>query len=141
LIGNPDMCAPQTAIQGLANWKSRRWPLPTGRSHAAALNRRGDRSTESIAPACRQQRHATRPPVRTLARWNRDAAHIEQVHEIGVGAEHRVRPDRVGGDLLEGHESREGRHAEGVDLGKLVEAGALQLPEPVLAAECIDGRQ
>ena len=49
----------------------------------------------------------------------RQAAEIEQIDEIGVGAEPAVELDRIGQHLLDGSNGRRGRQRQRVELRKV----------------------
>ena len=98
--------------------RARRRRPPAPPAAPATRSRRGSRfPSRSISrprlaispsrPAARQQRHAPRPPVVPRRRRHRQPAEPEQVDEVGVGPEPRVRPDRIRRDLVERHEGRE----------------------------------
>ena len=94
LSGRPDMWAPQTA--SLTDF-----PRAAGRAAAAcSVNVRGARASavrarcrsrrptsSRIAKRRRDQRHAERQAVVREARRHGDRREVEQIHEIGVGAE------------------------------------------------------
>ena len=68
---------------------------PSVRPLAAWMSRASAAVSQSL-PAARQQGDAHRQAVVALAGRHGDAAHVEQVDEIGVGAEPAVGGDRIG---------------------------------------------
>ena len=91
-----------------------------------------------IVAGGREQRHPERRPVRAHRGRHRQPAKIEQVDEIGVGAEPAVELDRIGQHLLDGVDGRHGRQQQCVDLAKDVIAHAPQLFELIEGRERID---
>ena len=86
----------------------------------------------------REQRDAERRAVRAHRGRQREAAEIEQVDEVGVGAEPAVELDRIGEHLLDRVDGRHRRHQQRVDLAKDVVAHAAQLFELVERREGVD---
>ena len=68
-----------------------------------------------VAPGRRHQGHALRQPVRPEPRRQGQRAQIEQVDEVGVGAEPAVEQDRLGGELVDPVDRGRGRQQQHVD--------------------------
>ena len=119
--------------------KRRRRTGPVRCAETACLDRCGKRRAEPVTTGGRQEGDASWTAVGASPRPNRDAAHVEQIDEVGVGTEPRVRADRIGGDFSHRDEGRDGRHAEHVDLCKLLFAGTGERLQPICALECVDG--
>ena len=103
-----------------------------------AGKRRGERSPR---PAAASRVTLIGRPSLALAGRHGDAAHVEQVDEIGVGAEPAVGGDRIGEHRLERVVRRRGRHAEQVDRGddrRELRLVGLQRIEPL---EGVGGRE
>ena len=109
LSGSPDMCAPQTASSISSGAAADSAGRPAARGQPGRAERRSPQALDPRAralasspsrPAAREQRDAARPAVAPRRRRHGEAAEVEQVDEIGVGAEPCVRPDRIGGDLV-----------------------------------------
>ena len=93
--------------------------LPARRAQASGLSTAGGIAANSAIAAGGAS--SVTPPGRPSARVTRrhgNAAQVEQIDEIGVGAEPGIRPDRVGRDLVQRDEGRDRRHAQRVDRGK-----------------------
>ena len=112
----------------VGNRKRRRRTRPVRRAEPARLDGSGERGAEPVTTGGRQEGDASWTAVGASPRPNRDAAHVEQIDEVGVGAEPRIRADRIGSDFRHRHEGRDGRHAERVDRCKLLLAGAAPAP-------------
>ena len=88
-------------------------------------------------PGGREQRDAGWRAVGAHRRRHREPAQIEQVDEIGVGAEPAVELDRIGQHLLDGVDRRHGRQHQRVDRAEDVVAHAAQFLELVERREGI----
>ena len=113
-----------------------------GRAHrqsGVGVKHAAERGEQRVAAAGRQQRDAERRAVRPHARRQREAGEVEQVDEIGVGAEPAVELDRIGQHLLDRVDGRHGRHQQHVDLAEDVIAHAAQVFELVERREGIHG--
>ena len=89
-------------------------------------------------PAGRQQRDAERRAVGMHRGRQREPAQLQQVDEIGVGAEPAVELDRIGQHLRDRVDGRHRRQQQRIDRGKHVVAHAPQSFEPVEGLERID---
>ena len=83
----------------------------------------------------RDQGDAGREPVRAEAAGHSEGAQVEQVHEVGVGPQQSVGPDRVGGEFRARHGARVGRHGEHVDAVPERVGGSAQLFQAVPGGE------
>ena len=93
--------------------------------HAADAGERG------VAPGGRQQRDAERNAVGAHRGRQRQAAEIEQVDEIGVGAEPAVELDRIGQHLRGRIGGRRGRQHHRIEIGKGALGDAAQRLQPI----------
>ena len=92
-----------------------------------------------IVAGRRQQRDAERDAVGAHRGRQRQAAQIEQVDEIGVGAEPAVELDRIGQHLRDRVDGRRGRQHQRVDAGKDALADAAQPLQPVQRRKRVGG--
>ena len=103
-----------------------------GMEHAAERGERG-----VLAGLCKE-RNAERRAVGVHRRRHCQRAEIEQVDEVGVGAEPAVEPDRIGVHLLDGVDGRHRRQHQRVDRQKRVVAHAAQLLELIECGKGVD---
>ena len=92
-----------------------------------------------ILSAGAEEGHAGRAAVRAERSRHGDAGHIQQVDEVGVGAEPGVGAERVGADLGERRHAGRGRHGQRIDAAQHRLHHALELGQPVDAGERIGG--
>ena len=74
-----------------------------------------DGGQERIVAARREQRDAERDAVRPHRGRHGEPAQIEQVDEVGVGAEPAVELERIGQHLIDGVDGGRGRYEQCVD--------------------------
>jgi hypothetical protein len=82
------------------------------------VKRASDAREQRILPCGRQERDAERCAVVCDRRRHREAGEIEQIDEVGVGAEVAVEPHRIGLDLGDGVGRGRRRHHQHIDVGK-----------------------
>ena len=104
------------------------------RKAGAGVHGKPDAGELRVAAAGRQQRNAERRAVGAQRDGNGDAGKVEQVDEVGVGAEPRVGTERVGLDLGHGGGGRHGRHHQRVDATQRLARQRAQL------GQAVDGR-
>ena len=122
--GMPDRCAPTTAMAissaagAGASGASGGCGTPSAPSGSpvSAWNDAADGRQQRICPARREQRDAERHAVLAHRGRHREPAEIEQVDEVGVGAEPAVELDRIGQHLLDGIDRGRGRQQQRIDL-------------------------
>ncbi len=121
----PDRCAPTTAI-AISSFAARRQLAASAGCHALGADRSAgirmkhaaDTGERGVRACRRQQRDAEGNAVVAHRGRQREAAEVEQIDEIGVGAEPAVEFDRIGQHLRGGIGGRRGRQHDGVDIGE-----------------------
>ena len=118
--GMPERCAPTTA-SSISPSRARldragglgcgAFVAPSG-VRGTGMKLGAERSEEGVAAGRRDQRDAGRKTVGAKATGHGERAEVEQVDEVGVGAELGVRPDRIGVEIGERARARIGRHGE-----------------------------
>ena len=88
-----------------------------------------------------KQCDASRTPVHTCRDRHGDARHVEEVDEIGVGAELGIRADRIGLQILDREEGRDRRHAQAIHLRQHRFRLPLERRQPVDTLERVGGRK
>ena len=119
----PERCAPTTAIATSPAAAPRRKRRQRRLRHAHRPERqvglRVERATEAreqrVLAGGRKERHAERRAVGRDRRRHREAGKIEQIDEVGVGAEIAVEPHRIGLDLGHRVGRRHGRDHQDID--------------------------
>ena len=145
----PDRCAPTTAMRDLVRRRRGGQPASGGcgtseraeRQPGVGVKRAAERGQQRVA--ARRARAASRRTAcrrRASPAGTASAAQIEQVDEVGVGAEPAVEPDRIGQHLLDACRpwARSARISTSIAPNTRV-AHAAQLLEPVERRERIDG--
>jgi hypothetical protein len=95
-----------------------------------------ERGERRVVARLREQRDPERRGLHRRRHGQR--AEVEQVDEVGVGAEPAVEPDRIGEHLRDGVDRRHRRQCQHIDLAEGVVAHAPQLFELVERLERID---
>ena len=143
----PDRCAPTTAMAisspltpagKVASGGCGRLRLPIGK-FGVGMEDAADAGKLRVLAGGRQQRDAERNVVGPHRRRQREAAEIEQIDEIGVGAEPAVEFDRIGQHLRGRVGGRRGRQHQRVDIGEGALGDAAQRLQPIQRGKGIGG--
>ncbi len=143
----PERCAPTTAmvisparVIGASGVQER---LPHSeraeRQFGLRMHDAAEACEHRVAAGARQEGHAIGRAVAGERDRHREAAQIEQVHEIGIGAEIAVERDRVGLDLRLRVGGRHRRHHQRIEAREHLECRAAKRGEPVEGAEGFGG--
>ena len=109
-------CGPETAVGSVSAAAPAATPSRRASSVRGECRSPATPASSPSAPARPDQRHAEGAPVGEPPAGTAIAAEVEQVDEIRIGAEPRVRADRIGLDLGERAGRRDRRHAEEIEL-------------------------
>ena len=143
----PDRCAPTTAIaisSPLTPVRQRhqrrlRQALRADRQSGVGMEHAADAGEPRVLAGRREQRDAERDAVRPHRRRQRQPAEVEQVDEIGVGAEPGVELDRIGQHLRGGIDRRRRRQHQRVDGGEGALGDLAQALQPVQRGKGVGG--